>query len=539
MGYATPTLVGGKRRPPALLIDSLTTAHYDDEAPTRHYSFGCGEEIPVRRTFIDFGKLTGTPPASSQPTINTAPARMTGASIRESFDAMSSLQIVTPSGASCTAVAGAAPSSTASSTRLTVTTDCADSSVLPDLEQVKDDEIRGKAKRALLTAASSGILEAALQRTQKTAGELPDVPYRLSPASMKAAGYSSPQSPRSPESPTKSPTTYSATPTTPRSPAEPADPGCLLQADLWKGLDAAAWAKLYAGFEPRRTAPAPEPSTSDTAFDTAAGQSSSAPVCYWQPRQAPVSPRWWVAPKPLGRWSDVPITPVGQLQEGAAPAAACMPATQVNRPQKETVEQREADDDDSSEDDDSSDEDLGLCPVYSADLPLPSAGSALHSEGTCKRCCFFPKGRCNNGYDCHFCHFAHDKRKQKNKKKKKKKRKSRPAVGGQQIVQSAVSAPTFAASPQAKSPHSPSVQEVFGDDSPYWTRPHTNRQAGWKPSQLVCHGLSFVPVPPTVAFLPGAAMARHNTMSAPMMQQGLPPYPSTNVNYEFVWAAQF
>jgi hypothetical protein len=49
--------------------------------------------------------------------------------------------------------------------------------------------------------------------------------------------------------------------------------------------------------------------------------------------------------------------------------------------------------------------------------PLPSLGSALHAEGACKRCCFFPKGRCQNGLDCEFCHFEHEKRKRKKKKK--------------------------------------------------------------------------------------------------------------------------
>merc|ERR1719199_2255915 len=56
------------------------------------------------------------------------------------------------------------------------------------------------------------------------------------------------------------------------------------------------------------------------------------------------------------------------------------------------------------------------------DGPLPSLGSAGHGDGSCKRCCFFPKGRCDNGYDCEFCHFDHEKRKRKNKKKSKKKR---------------------------------------------------------------------------------------------------------------------
>lgn len=50
---------------------------------------------------------------------------------------------------------------------------------------------------------------------------------------------------------------------------------------------------------------------------------------------------------------------------------------------------------------------------------LPSAGSVGHFEGTCKRCCFFPKGRCSNGVDCQFCHFDHEKRTRTNKSMKK------------------------------------------------------------------------------------------------------------------------
>lgn len=44
---------------------------------------------------------------------------------------------------------------------------------------------------------------------------------------------------------------------------------------------------------------------------------------------------------------------------------------------------------------------------------LPSLGSLGHYAGQCSRCCFHPKGRCLNGYDCRFCHFDHDKRKRK------------------------------------------------------------------------------------------------------------------------------
>lgn len=50
----------------------------------------------------------------------------------------------------------------------------------------------------------------------------------------------------------------------------------------------------------------------------------------------------------------------------------------------------------------------------------PSLGSDGHEEGTCKRCCFYPRNRCLNGYNCEFCHYDHEKRKRKSKKKKKK-----------------------------------------------------------------------------------------------------------------------
>eukprot|EP00435_Cladocopium_sp_Y103_P074685 s182_g50.t1 len=42
---------------------------------------------------------------------------------------------------------------------------------------------------------------------------------------------------------------------------------------------------------------------------------------------------------------------------------------------------------------------------------LPSLGSLEHAAGTCKRCNFYPKGRCQNGQSCTFCHLSHDRRK--------------------------------------------------------------------------------------------------------------------------------
>jgi len=89
--------------------------------------------------------------------------------------------------------------------------------------------------------------------------------------------------------------------------------------------------------------------------------------------------------------------------------------------------QEEADDDE-GDGDDSDDGDVvapHLRNLEDAPKPPPGAehpsmGSEAHNTGTCKRCCFFPRGRCTNGYNCEFCHYEHEKRKRKNKKKKKK-----------------------------------------------------------------------------------------------------------------------
>mmetsp|Transcript_113110 Transcript_113110/g.196155 ORF Transcript_113110/g.196155 Transcript_113110/m.196155 type:complete len:643 (+) Transcript_113110:110-2038(+) len=49
---------------------------------------------------------------------------------------------------------------------------------------------------------------------------------------------------------------------------------------------------------------------------------------------------------------------------------------------------------------------------------LPSIGSAGHADGSCKRCAFFPKGRCLNGKDCSHCHFDHEMRRRFRKHQK-------------------------------------------------------------------------------------------------------------------------
>jgi hypothetical protein len=58
--------------------------------------------------------------------------------------------------------------------------------------------------------------------------------------------------------------------------------------------------------------------------------------------------------------------------------------------------------------------------VMNGSTDLPSIGSMQHDSGNCLRCCFFPKGRCQNGYDCKFCHFDHEKRQRKTTKKSTK-----------------------------------------------------------------------------------------------------------------------
>lgn len=70
-----------------------------------------------------------------------------------------------------------------------------------------------------------------------------------------------------------------------------------------------------------------------------------------------------------------------------------------------------------SEDEDSSEDQFTVAPL--GPDGLPSVGSAGHRENDCKRCCFYPKGRCTNGHDCKFCHFDHDKRRRMKRKKKK------------------------------------------------------------------------------------------------------------------------
>lgn len=125
------------------------------------------------------------------------------------------------------------------------------------------------------------------------------------------------------------------------------------------------------------------------------------------------------------RWpAAYPVQP-GQMSISALTAVSQVAGTTMV--QKQVIPEDVKDEDE--DDDEDSDDGLTLPQHlrHMADAPKPpdgalhpSLGSEAHLEGTCKRCCFFPRGRCANGYNCEFCHYEHEKRKRKNKKKKKK-----------------------------------------------------------------------------------------------------------------------
>merc|ERR1712176_565887 len=83
---------------------------------------------------------------------------------------------------------------------------------------------------------------------------------------------------------------------------------------------------------------------------------------------------------------------------------------------------------DSSFDGESGDEAVAQAPSPE-DKTLPSVGSADHAAGTCKRCNFFSKGRCQHGQSCTFCHFPHEKR----KLGRQEKRERRAAWSGENV----------------------------------------------------------------------------------------------------------
>lgn len=122
------------------------------------------------------------------------------------------------------------------------------------------------------------------------------------------------------------------------------------------------------------------------------------------------------SPQPL-------ILPTVQSRMMQAPPAAAR--RQQLHPEQFVGEHVEDDEDNEDESDEEGAVPMHLRNPLDAPRPPPGAlhpslGSANHVTGACKRCCFFPRGRCANGFTCEFCHYEHDKRKRKTKKKASK-----------------------------------------------------------------------------------------------------------------------
>jgi len=126
-----------------------------------------------------------------------------------------------------------------------------------------------------------------------------------------------------------------------------------------------------------------------------------------------------MSPRSAMAWGRVLVFP--QSAQAGYGDGSCVEACAADEGAASSSQGQQEENGDASDDDE--EEDSIMCPVYSESSALPSAGSAGHGTGTCRRCCFFPKGRCNNGAECSFCHFAHERRKTSNAKKKKKKHK--------------------------------------------------------------------------------------------------------------------
>jgi len=104
---------------------------------------------------------------------------------------------------------------------------------------------------------------------------------------------------------------------------------------------------------------------------------------------------------------------------------ALMPEGPTRKSPVKEVEEDHEDDDESGDEEGAESQPQALRRPEDVPKPPPGAlhpslGSEGHAIGACKRCCFFPRGRCMNGYECMFCHYEHEKRKRKNKKKNKR-----------------------------------------------------------------------------------------------------------------------
>jgi len=124
-------------------------------------------------------------------------------------------------------------------------------------------------------------------------------------------------------------------------------------------------------------------------------------------------------PEGLSEPSRIPLRPglvlseqAGDLASMEISAVGTPPYSHTNLGKGEEGKKTFHEDDDS---DPGAEVDAALVSALFDPAVHPSRGSALHAQDMCKRCCFFPRGRCLNGKDCVFCHYEHEKRKRKSK----------------------------------------------------------------------------------------------------------------------------
>lgn len=209
-----------------------------------------------------------------------------------------------------------------------------------------------------------------------------------------------------------------------QTPLATASPSAALGFSQWASGVAAGTAPGQAVYAAPMAAPlAAPPGTFGTAPAAAPPAYSAAPPAYSAlaaPHQQQPYPGFVPMHCPGQPLQVFPDSPVRPRQQATLAGATAEGGQQVPLQQQQ---QNDPDDEEDSDDD-------GIVAPHlrnMKDAPKPpegalhpSLGSEGHEEGTCKRCCFFPRGRCTNGYNCEFCHYEHDKRKRKNKKKKKK-----------------------------------------------------------------------------------------------------------------------
>jgi len=167
---------------------------------------------------------------------------------------------------------------------------------------------------------------------------------------------------------------------------------------------------------------------------------------------------------------------------------------------------------------------------------LPSVGSAEHELGTCKRCNFFPKGRCQNGKQCSFCHFDHEKRKLSRQEKRDRRAARTGEELGDEDIESedAQQATTFAypilpGLPPIRSTALPGLLQLPTQDGhammgysmpPGLSAPCSFLDA-WQPDAEVSPQCSSMPLP-----TPRSTLVLSTVPMAPMISQSAPTTPS-------------